>query len=86
MCGTTLRRNWEISSPPTAGGGAGRIAKPIGIPMAAHRKKLPSIKAAEKLTSRTLDVGPPVSAEKAVQTDSRAEDGTDHENGEAGIN
>ena len=54
--------------------------------MAAHRKKLPSIKAAEKLMSRTLDVGPPVSAEKAVQTDSRAEDGTDHENGEAGIN
>ena len=31
MCGTTLRWNWEISSPPTAGGAVGRIGKPIGV-------------------------------------------------------
>ena len=29
MCGTTLRRNWEISSPPTTDGVVGRIEKPI---------------------------------------------------------
>jgi hypothetical protein len=31
MCGTTLRRNWEISSPPTADGAVGCIEKPIGV-------------------------------------------------------
>ena len=31
MCGTTLRWNWEISSPPTADGAVGRIGKPIGV-------------------------------------------------------
>jgi hypothetical protein len=31
MRGTILCWNWEISSPPTADGGVGRIEKPIGV-------------------------------------------------------
>src|SRR5262245_25296064 len=31
MCGTILHWNWEISSPPTAGGAVSRIEKPIGV-------------------------------------------------------
>src|SRR4051794_7246335 len=61
------------------------MAKPMGMPIAAHRKKLPSIKAAEKLMGRASDAVPPVPAEKAMEADGRAEDGADHEDAEAGI-
>src|SRR5215472_5253201 len=61
------------------------MAKPMGMPMAAQRKKLASIRAAEKLTADASQIVPPVPAEEAIEADGRADDGADHEDGEAGI-
>src|SRR5262252_7253599 len=61
------------------------MAKPMGMPMAAHRKKLASIRAAEKLMPQASQAVPPVPAEEAVEADGCAENGANHEDGEAGI-
>src|SRR5438477_6821822 len=63
------------------------MAKPMGIPSAPQRKKLASMTTAASVMSRSggSNVGLPGPAEQPPEASGRADDHSDHEDGEAGI-